>query len=112
MPVYDYRCPKHGVFSAMRPMKDYEQPFPCPGCNEPAPRVFIRVPNIMGITTEARRAHEVNERSKHSPMTSGTYRENHGAGCSCCKAVNKPDTVDNNPKLKSFKSKRPWMISH
>ncbi|HEX2840040.1 zinc ribbon domain-containing protein [Hyphomicrobium sp.] len=112
MPVYDYECACHGVFSAIRPMSEYNKPSPCPDCSEMAPRVLISAPYMSTIGASVRQAHDSNERAKHAPISSEAYRAKHAAGCSCCNGNKKDRALKNAPQLKTFPTRRPWMISH
>lgn len=41
MPIYEYECPKCGErFSLLRPMRQAQEPAPCPKCREEARRVI------------------------------------------------------------------------
>lgn len=112
MPMYDYECPQHGVFSAMRLMKHYKDPHPCPNCMKYAPRVLIKAPSMPSTSDVVRRAHATNERAQHSPMSSESFRSKHGPSCSCCTGNKKNASLENTSELQSASSKRPWMISH
>jgi len=42
MPQYSYICKKCSLeFTRIRPVKDCNDTFPCPECNEPTPRQFV-----------------------------------------------------------------------
>lgn len=47
MPLYTYRCTRHGEFSAWGSMSESDAPQPCPACAEPAGRALAR-PAIGG----------------------------------------------------------------
>ena len=115
MPVYEYLCTDHGVFEALRPMSQYDQPCPCPDCGAGAARVMLSVPNVSGLDRSVRRAHETNERASHAPKS----LRSHGPGCGCCaggassvKGRGRGGTLHRPDGSKSFPGKRPWMISH
>lgn len=112
MPVYEYMCPEHGPFEAMRPMADYAAPCDCPDCGEAAPRVMLTVPRLAVMDGATRTAHATNERARHEPKSTRT----HGPGCSCCSggtaAKTGRRTLRRADGSKSFPSSRPWMISH
>jgi putative FmdB family regulatory protein len=41
MPLYEYYCQDcHGIFEAIRPMREASLPVPCVECNEDAPRIM------------------------------------------------------------------------
>lgn len=111
MPVYEYDCPACGDFTAMRPMAEYREPQPCPGCGVPAPRVLLSAPRLPVLGAAVRKAHAINERSAHEPKRSGG--KTHGAGCACCKpGARSTGTRVAADGAKSFPARRPWMISH
>ena len=110
MPVYDYACQTHGVFTALRPMSKSAEPCDCPDCGQTAQRVFVSVPNFALMDGGKRTAYATNERAAHAPKSSKT---GHGAGCSCCSGAAKPSrTLVRADGSKAFPSARPWMISH
>ncbi|MDX9741006.1 MAG: zinc ribbon domain-containing protein [Gammaproteobacteria bacterium] len=98
MPMYDYFCEScEHAFSELRPMAEYREPHPCPGCGSLAPRV-VGAPRLNVLPETLRRAHETNERSAHEPKVSEPHRC--GAGCGHRSA----------PRPRS--SARPWMLGH
>jgi putative FmdB family regulatory protein len=113
MPTYDYACPACGGFDALRSFAQRDEPAACPDCATPSPRVFTAMPRLACVSSETRRAMEVNERARHEPKSSGSYqRMRHPAGCGCCSPGKRSATVTAASGAKSFPSKRPWMISH
>jgi putative FmdB family regulatory protein len=115
MPVYEYQCETCGPFTALRPMKEYEQPCECPDCGHAAPRVLLTAPNFSCVSTERRTAHAVNERAASAPKTVAEFKaQRHGAGCSCCGGTaGRGRTVSRSGSgAKTFPTARPWMISH
>ena len=111
MPIYEFECPTHGVFHALRPMAQHSEPCPCPDCDAPARRVLLTAPALSGMDRGRYQAHEVNERSADSPKKLSS----HGPGCACCSGGKKKKsstTLHRPDGSKSFPSKRPWMISH
>jgi len=114
MPVYEYACDKCGAFAELRPMAEYADPQPCPGCGAPSPRVLLTAPMLATMDAGTRKAIATNERSAHAPKLMSASA-GHGPNCSCCstnsgrksrKMVRGPDGS------KSFPTSRPWMISH
>jgi putative FmdB family regulatory protein len=105
MPVYEYLCEAHGDFQAVRPMRQYLEPHPCPTCGREAARTLRTAPRVGSTSRAALAAHAVNERAADSPKRA------HGAGCRCCGGSNKlaSGAADG---AKNFPGKRPWMISH
>lgn len=113
MPEYDYLCSECGAFSETRPMADYAEPQPCPGCGVAAPRALLTVPNFATMDAGRRNAHATNERSAHAPALSGASSR-HPRNCGCCGPQRKAGTLraEAVPPAKSFPARRPWMISH
>lgn len=128
MPLYDYKCPQHGVFQELAPMAEHDQPKPCPQCATQSARVIVLPPEIAQMIKEKRDAMERNEKAKEAPdfMTSAQYHERekekqekhlfdnrhkHGNGCGCGqkRRSNLMYTAEGN---KMFPGMRPWMISH
>lgn len=117
MPVYDYKCPEHGIFHELATLENHANPASCPQCRKLAPRIIIMAPKIAQMASATRSAMEKNERSRHEPAlsTPDTRAENserlkHGCGCRHEARSNKLFyTADGN---KMFPSMRPWMISH
>ncbi len=107
MPVYDYACQACGEFTVLRPMAEYDQPHPCPGCGNFAPRVLLSVPFMATMDNTRRTAIATNERSRHAPRR---VDRPHVANCSCCTGTGR--TFRTKDGSKSFPQSRPWMISH
>jgi putative FmdB family regulatory protein len=115
MPVYEYLCDSHGVFTAMRPMSEYLDPQPCPDCASSASRVMLSAPRVSGLSSRRKAAYAKNEQSQHAPLSADAYKAGHSAGCSCCSGsvrVRSGGTPRASGGAKSFVNKRPWMISH
>lgn len=122
MPVYEYLCSFCGPFTVMRPMAESALPSDCPECGASAPRVLLTAPHISGLSAARRRAHAANERSAHAPRTAAEFkaelaerRARHGRGCACCSGTGKTSlrlAARDKDGMKSFPTKRPWMISH
>jgi putative FmdB family regulatory protein len=79
MPLYDYHCDQHGSFRAWRGLSEARAPVPCPGCDQPAPRLVV-APSLGILPSVTRRAHERNEKSAHEPrvMTKESGAGDHG----------------------------------
>ncbi|HAD08617.1 MAG TPA: formamidase [Porticoccaceae bacterium] len=116
MPVYDYKCPEHGVFSELETMDNYARPSPCPRCGDLAGRVIIVAPDALTMNPFQREVCIRNERSQHQPrvFAAGVEAEKHGS---------KPCPRDGGTRERSkalytatgeklFPSARPWMLSH
>lgn len=112
MPVYVYTCGGCGEFQAFRSIEERNAPASCPHCEEPARRI-ISSPNLALMPAAGRRAHAVNERSRHEPRLSGGGHSC-GSGCGC-------GTPVRNQQLRRTKlgeaqgqkaGARPWMLGH
>ena len=71
MPLYEYLCDRCGGFAETRPLAEFADPQPCPGCGALAPRA-LTVPSLGAGTSE--------------PSGSGWQPSapKHFGGCSCC----------------------------
>lgn len=118
MPTYDYACPDCGGFEAFRTLSLRNEPVDCPDCGTSSPRVFVSAPRLACLDSSTRSALDINERSRHAPMTSKEYgsyqRMRHPSGCGCCSpgSGKRSATVTGANGNKMFPTKRPWMISH
>jgi putative FmdB family regulatory protein len=117
MPVYDYLCARCGSFTDMRPMVECELPRACPKCGKDAPRAYLSVPYLAAMSMERRLGHATNERSASAPRALSASTQAHGSGCRCCSGQSlgskaRNDTETNRADPKSFRTRRPWMISH
>ena len=110
MPVYDYECVQCGSFTAFRPMAQYQEPHPCPGCGADADRE-LTVPAFATMDAGRRTAIATNERSSNAPSRFNAS-SGHAPGCGCCKATASKRTRTAPNGSKSFPAARPWMISH
>jgi endogenous inhibitor of DNA gyrase (YacG/DUF329 family) len=82
----------------------------CPTCGMEAGRLVVSAPALASLTATARNAHEVNERSAHSPMSSKDFSDRrHPVGCGCC---GKSSASSAGSSARGYQNKRPWMISH
>lgn len=116
MPVYEYKCKTHGVFSELATMEDHAKPCACPQCGELSGRVIALPPEFLNMEKERRQAFQTNEKAQHEPIfstdaTRKVHKRDGGCGCG--------DHKKRNSKLmytargeKFFPSMRPWMISH
>jgi putative FmdB family regulatory protein len=113
MPVYEYLCDDCGPVTDLRPMAECDDPRACPRCATSSPRVILTAPNFSCMPAETRKAHAVNERSRHAPRTLAEYKAAHAPGCGCCtgKKPARPVTRTRSG-AKGFPTARPWMISH
>ncbi|HYP82687.1 zinc ribbon domain-containing protein [Variovorax sp.] len=73
MPLYDYACQACGRFSAMRPLREFDRPVPCPACGAPSERA-LSVPAVLGRAS----------RQDDAPSGGAYPRLRHPARCACC----------------------------
>ena len=113
MPLYDFTCRDCGDFRELRTIGERNEPCACPSCKKSAQRVVI-APGLSLMNAGLRKAHGVNEKSRHEPR----IRENHSCG-SCCGCGSGPKIRKNHVKetkfckLQSQKvTSRPWMLGH
>lgn len=126
MPLYDYKCPDHGVFQELASMEHHDKPAFCPQCKTLSARVIVLPPEVANMIRERREAMEANEKASHSPevMTASEFHERekekqerrahkYGSSCGCGSQKKRQSnlmyTAEGN---KMFPSMRPWMISH
>jgi len=117
MPVYDYKCPDHGVFNDLATLEQHQEPMACPVCQTLSPRVFVVAPSVLAMAPDKRKAIETNERNQHEPAYSSKDRrqfdDQHRAGCGCDDRKLSPSKLMYTAQGdKMFPSMRPWMISH
>jgi putative FmdB family regulatory protein len=116
MPVYDYKCSKHGVFYELATLQDSGKPSACPTCGALSARIILVPPDIFNLAPEKKKAHEINEKNRHEPVFSGKDRREHDRGhaeaCGCARNVGKSKLLLTARGEKIFPSMRPWMISH
>lgn len=105
MPIYEYACSDCGNFTEIRRIADYTAVQMCPTCGVQARRVIGTV-MLSIMSSKQRAAHVTNERSVHAP----TSCHQHGHCDEGKTAYSKTST--NSEFIKTFPSKRPWMISH
>jgi putative FmdB family regulatory protein len=101
MPLYRYGCASCGEFDEWRSMAEAGDAVLCPDCGASSPRL-VSAP-YLGMASERRRAHVINERSAHEP-----------------KVVRGRDHADHDHAGGGHKhggkgwgrSSRPWMVGH
>jgi putative FmdB family regulatory protein len=76
MPIYDYLCTQCGPFTAMRKLADFQQPSPCPVCQQAASRALV-VPRVLP-RSQRQAAAEPNDNASYKRLA-------HQSGCACCK---------------------------
>lgn len=110
MPLYDYRCPQHGLFDQLVSVAERGEYRPCPVCQASSARVIVTAPRVPQLAKAQRTAHERNERSAHEPARvnlqkdGGAQRPN--APLTPSGAIYTPDGK------KLFPAARPWMLGH
>jgi len=117
MPLYDYKCNDHGVFTELATIAGREKPVNCPQCGAASARVFALSPQMISMMKEKKQAMERNEKARHEPLISTLDRrqndKQHASDCGCSGGSVKNSklfyTAEGN---KMFPSMRPWMISH
>ena len=127
MPVYDYKCPQHGVFHDLASMDMAAKPAACPQCRQLSPRIIMIPPEVLAMAPNKRKAMARNEEAKHQPIISTAdvraekaARDQHahkkGCGCSQHKPAGqsalRQQVIYTADGSKTFPSQRPWMISH
>lgn len=108
MPFYEYDCAGCGVFSAFKPMVQYQEPQPCPACHVLAPRIVVTAPACSVVPGSTRKAHALNERSAHEPkrtMPGAAGHDSHRAR----RASRAPGPAGG---TRGTAGTRPWMIGH
>ena len=113
MPLYEYDCPRHGVFEAMRGLSEYGEPAPCPECTTFAPRV-LSLPRLSTMARSDVIARDRNERSAHEPRVARKSSEEQARHHRCRGSCNHGKTApgSSKPQLKAYKGARPWVIEH
>lgn len=106
MPYYEYECEDCGVFGCRAPMDAFANPADCPTCGKISPRVLNSVPFVSTVSSNLRKAHEVNERSADNPKRLST----HGPMGNQVPIRNRQMVQASNDS-KAFPAKRPWMLS-
>lgn len=105
MPIYEYECGDCGNFTEMRRIVDCNTVQMCPTCGFQARRVIGTV-MLSIMSSKQRSVHVTNERSVHAPTSC------HQNGHCDERKVGHSKTSANSEFIKTFPSKRPWMISH
>lgn len=115
MPVYDYTCQECGDFVLFRPVEERNHAASCPCCQGVAQR-FISAPNLALMNPVKRRAHSVNERSRHDPRVSNAHQCSSRCGCGTPGGTKiRPDRKKKTRLgvMQTQKSgSRPWMLGH
>ena len=130
MPVYDYKCPSHGVFNELASMDKAALPAVCPQCQSLSPRILMIPPEVLAMAPAKRAATARNEAAQHQPVISSIdsraekadrlafqqkKQHRHSKQCGCSENHNsslRQQAVLLPDGSKIFPSQRPWMISH
>ena len=65
MPVYDYKCPEHGLFHGLAEMSKSGEPGQCPQCGKLSARVIMIPPEVLAMAPGQKKAMDKNEEAKH-----------------------------------------------
>lgn len=106
MPIYEYMCEDCGPFEETASIDRFTDPCDCPACGASAQRNLLSVPQLSRLTSQARSAHAVNERSADSPKRAKANGLKPTGPKIRSKARIRPDGT------KSLAGARPWMLSH
>lgn len=111
MPIYDFACNNCGTFRIFLTVEGRNQPVACPSCLGSGKRLIL-APNLAMMNPNTRKAHCINERSRHEPRVSQAHTC--ASGCGCGSKVRPARTRETKlGKLQSQKaSARPWMLGH
>lgn len=111
MPLYDFDCVLCGDFTAFRLIEDRDEPLDCPTCGTTAERQ-ISAPNLALMNPGTRKAHSINEKSRHAPRMSDKHRC--GSSCGCGSKIRKGRTSQTRLGLAQAAKPgaRPWMLGH
>lgn len=108
MPLYQYECAACGDgFTRLKSVARRDDAQQCLTCGEDASRVVVAAVALSCMSSSARIAASVNERSRHEPRhstESGPCAHRADAGGSAAQV--------SPGGLKTFPGQRPWMISH
>lgn len=113
MPVYDFNCGECGDFRELRSMAERNKPATCPDCKNSARRLIL-APRLSLMNPSLRKAHGVNEKSRHEPNIRESHSCGSGCGCGSSSKIRKNSVKETKfGKLQSQKpTARPWMLGH
>ena len=104
MPIYEYQCETHGIFSQLKGISSRNEDTACPSCGHATSRVVSK-PSLSIMTASNRSAWERNEKSAHEPIRKKKHVCNH----SC----NHGNSSSSHEKyIKPSSGARPWMLGH
>lgn len=115
MPVYDFTCQDCGDFRELLTIAERNNSVSCPLCKKVSQRLIL-APGLSLMNPGLRKAHGVNEKSRHEP----TVRSSHSCSSRCgCGTEGSSKIRKNNVKetklgkLQGQKAtSRPWMLGH
>jgi putative FmdB family regulatory protein len=102
MPIYDYQCPRHGLFELRRPMSRSGEAAACPECGQHSART-VSAPHLRTLGSLVRSSIERNEKSRHAP---------HVCASTCHHRTAAQQPAAEKPKLISYRGPRPWVVEH
>ena len=106
MPLYEYYCDRHGVFSELTSIEQRRHESACPHCGQYSSRI-ISAPRLALMSAGNRKAWERNEKSAHEPMLRNKPTCRHGHDCS------RHTEKKNHVQFKQAGTRsRPWMLGH
>jgi putative FmdB family regulatory protein len=117
MPLYDYECPRCGVFTVPRAISHRDQRTRCDACGRPAVRL-VSAPRLNLMSGTRRTAISRNEKSQHEPGLMNRHACGSSCGCGSprkgsLKGVAPTREIGKLGKLNASRtSKRPWMLGH
>lgn len=113
MPVYDFTCRDCGDFRELRTIAERNEPALCPLCTGQAQRLILAA-GLALMNPFLRKAHGVNEKSRHEPKIRDSHSCGSGCGCSSGPKIRNNKIKETKlGKLQSQKSTaRPWMLGH
>lgn len=106
MPVYDYKCPKHGIFHELGEIKLAGTPKQCPQCQTLSPQIIMIPPAYLDMDADKKKACACNERAQHAPLKSSQLLRPDSSMSKSKNTLIHPDGT------KTIPNQRPWMISH
>lgn len=106
MPLYEYKCERHGSFETMLSIAERGKAVCCPVCDGLSQKVFS-APTLRNMAPTMMKAHERNERSRQAPHVCGS-----GCNHSHAKKPQKQVNEGKKPAFQSYQGKRPWVIEH
>ena len=105
MPIYEYECKKHGVFSLLKGISNRNDNTECPSCGHSSTRVMSK-PALSLMSASNRSAWERNEKSAHEPVR----RKKHVCNHSCNHSNHSEKSHEK--YIKPSPGARPWMLGH